>query len=60
MIAERENGWGSIEEIYYRIKNIDSINEEVFYMDGYGNLRNITKEDLETLYEELYEAIIQD
>ena len=57
MIEDKSTGWQTIEDIYFRIKNIDFMNENIFYIDAYGNLRNITKEDIEILFDEIYEEV---
>ena len=60
MIEDKSTGWETIEDIYFRIRNIDFMNENIFYIDAYGNLRNITKEDMEILFDEIYEIVEND
>ena len=57
LIEEGANGWDTLDDIYYRTKNIKYMSDDIFYIDGYGNLRNITKQDLEILLDEVIESI---
>lgn len=50
--AKHELEEGGLIRLYYFLGDAN-LNNEMFWIDGYGNLRDITKEDLDNLKEEI-------
>lgn len=55
-IAKNELQNGGLVRLRYYIGDVN-INDEIFKLDGYGNLENITIDDLNNLKDELLENI---
>lgn len=60
-IAEDRAKWelenGGLERLRYYINDTSFYDQEIFRIDGYGNLKNIYKEDLEDLKSEILDKI---
>lgn len=60
-LAEERAKWelenGGLERLKYYINDTRFYNEEIFRIDGYGNLANIHKDDLEYLKSEIIDII---
>ena len=54
--AKHELEEGGLVRLYYFLGNAN-FNNEIFRINGYGNLEDITKEDLDCLKEEILEKI---
>lgn len=55
-IAKEEIEQGGLQRIYYFLNNAD-LNQDIFRINAYGNLENISKDDLEEIKEEILETI---
>lgn len=57
LTTNREEGWENPVEVYHRMKNITDFTRDVFRVRDYGNLWDITKEDMEYLIKVIEENI---
>lgn len=49
LMRQQAHGWETATDLYFRLGGIDDISEDLFKIDGYGYIRNITKDDMECL-----------
>lgn len=56
-VAKSEMEKGGIERIKYFINDVDFYNIDLYKFDGYGNLKNVTKDDIEILKEEIIDEL---
>lgn len=55
-IAKSEIDQGGLIRLYYFLNDVD-LNQDIFRINAYGNLENISKDDLEEIKEEILETI---
>lgn len=56
-IAEEKLKRGGLERLRYYINDTTFFDSEIFKIDGYGNLSNVYKDDLECIKEEILDTI---